>query len=98
MLSYLFKLYNANVGQISVSLVIIKAIALKPTGEYEVCSVVETWEDQSRIETYSDTGENRKVTITVSMVNERRMRKVLLLKDIDHAPEEVYKNICGGMD
>lgn len=35
---------------------------------------------------------------TVSMVNERRMRKVLLLKDIDHAPEEVYKNICGGMD
>ena len=59
---------------------------LKPTGDYEICSVVETWEDQSRIETYSDTGENRKVTI-----------KIWYPKENGTYPLAVFSHGAGGM-
>ncbi len=37
--------------------------AMKPTGEYQVSSVVYSITDMNRIETYNDTGENRKINI-----------------------------------
>jgi len=36
---------------------------LPPTGEHEVLMTTYTWEDESRVETFTDTGENRALTV-----------------------------------
>ncbi|HEX2978763.1 MAG TPA: hypothetical protein VHO48_00735 [Anaerolineaceae bacterium] len=37
---------------------------LKPSGAHPVQTAVYTWTDENRVETYTDTGENRKVNVT----------------------------------
>lgn len=37
--------------------------AIVPTGSYEVTTSLYTWTDESRVETYADTGEKRRVTV-----------------------------------
>lgn len=37
----------------------------EPTGQYKVLEAKYTWTDESRTETFTDTGENRKITVSV---------------------------------
>lgn len=45
------------------ALIIPQTNPIKITGEHEVAIKEYTWEDKSRVETYADTGENRKLTV-----------------------------------